>query len=50
MIVVRNKKEATPQLSYKKRANLILQAPAPKNGQTHSSNSSAVADKLFECV
>ena len=24
--------------------------PTPQNGQTHSNNSSALADKLFECV
>ena len=24
--------------------------PTPSNGQTHSNNSSAVVDKLFECV
>ena len=29
---------------------LTLQAPTPENGQTHSNKSSAVADKLFECV
>ena len=29
---------------------LTLQEPTPKNGQTHSHNSSAFADELFECV
>ena len=29
---------------------LTLQAPTPQNGQTHSNNSSANADELFECV
>ena len=25
-------------------------APTPQNGQTHSDNLSAIADKLFECI
>ena len=29
---------------------LTLEAPTPQNGQTHSNNSSAFADELFECV
>ena len=29
---------------------LTLYAPTPQNGQTHSSNSSAVPYELFECV
>ena len=29
---------------------LTLKAPTPQNGQTHSNNSSATADKLFEWV
>ena len=29
---------------------LTLQTSTPQNGQTHSNNSSAKADKLFECV
>ena len=29
---------------------MILQAPTPQNGQTHSNNSSVTADNLFECV
>ena len=29
---------------------IILWAPTPQNGQTHSKNSSAVADELFECL
>ena len=29
---------------------LTLKPPIPQNGQTHSNNSSATADKLFECV
>ena len=29
---------------------LTLQAPTPQNSQTHSNNSSAVADDSFECV
>ena len=29
---------------------LILKAPIPHNGQTHSNNSSAKADELFQCV
>ena len=29
---------------------LTLSAPTPQNGQTHSNNSSAIADKLFERV
>ena len=29
---------------------LTLQAPTPQSGQTHSNNSSAVGNKLFECV
>ena len=29
---------------------LNLLSPIPQNGQTHSNNSSAVGDKLFECV
>ena len=28
---------------------LNLQAPTPLNGQTHSNNSAAVVDELFEC-
>ena len=28
---------------------LTLTAPTPQNGQTHSNNLSAAADKLFEC-
>ena len=27
-----------------------FQAPTPQNGQTHSNNSLAKADKLYECV
>ena len=27
-----------------------LKAPTPKNGQTHSNNSSEIADELFGCV
>ena len=27
-----------------------LEVPVPENGQTHSKNSLAVADELFECV
>ena len=29
---------------------LNLQAPIPKNGQTLSNNSSAVADEFFKCI
>ena len=29
---------------------LTLQGPTSQNDQTQSNNSSAVADKLFECV
>ena len=29
---------------------LTLYVPTPQNGQTHSNNSSAIADELFECV
>ena len=29
---------------------LTYQASTPQNGQTQSNNSSAKADKLFECV
>ena len=29
---------------------LFLSAPTPQNDQTHSNNSSAIADELFECV
>ena len=29
---------------------LTLKAPIPQNGQTHSNNSSATADELFERV
>ena len=29
---------------------LTLYTPIPQNGQTHSSNSSAIADELFQCV
>ena len=29
---------------------LTLYAPTPQNGQTHSNNSSAKAEELFECV
>ena len=29
---------------------LTLSAPTPQNGQTHSNNSSATADKLYECI
>ena len=29
---------------------LTLKAPISQNGQTHSNNSSAKADELFECV
>ena len=35
-------------LGYKKK--LTLQTPNPQNRQTQSNNSSATADKLFECV
>ena len=35
-------------LGYKKK--LTLQAPTPQNRQTQLNNSSATADKLFECV
>ena len=31
-------------------ASLILQAPIPQIGQTHSKNSLVTASKLFECV
>ena len=31
-------------------ADLTLLAPVSQNGQTHSNNSSAVCDGLFECV
>ena len=30
--------------------NLTLETPTLQNGQTHSNNSSTVAEKLFECV
>ena len=30
--------------------SLTLKTPIPQSGQTHSNNSSATADKLFECV
>ena len=30
--------------------SLTYSAPTPQNGETHSNNSSAVADELFECV
>ena len=29
---------------------LTLSAPIPQNGQTHSNNSSDIADELFECL
>ena len=29
---------------------LTLKAPTPQNSQTHSNNSSATADELFDCV
>ena len=29
---------------------ITLYSPTPQNGQTHSSNSSATADELLECV
>ena len=29
---------------------LTFKAPATQNGQTHSNNSSATADELFQCV
>ena len=29
---------------------LTLEVPAPQNGQTHTNNSSSVAEQLFECV
>ena len=32
------------------RGKLTLKAPFPQNGETHSSNLSAAADELFECV
>ena len=35
----------TEEINY-----LTLQALTPQNGQTHSNNSSANADELFECV
>ena len=31
-------------------STLTFYVPTPKNGQTHSNNSLAVADELFECV
>ena len=30
--------------------SITLYAPTPLNGQTHSNNSSAITDELFECV
>ena len=30
--------------------HLALLALTPQNGQTHSKNSSAVAEELFECI
>ena len=30
--------------------SLTYSAPTPQSGQTHSNNSSAVVDELFECV
>ena len=30
--------------------DLTLLAPTSQNGQTHSNNSPAVVEKLFECV
>ena len=35
---------------YQKIVKLTLQAPTPQNCQTHSNNSSAAADVLFEFV
>ena len=30
--------------------DFTIKALTPQNGQTHSNNSSATADKLYECV
>ena len=37
-------------LLHEKFPHITLLAPTPQNGQTHSSNSSAFPDELFECV
>ena len=34
----------------KRNPRLTLKTPIPQNSQTHSNNSSAFADELFECV
>ena len=39
----------SPKITEKQRS-LTLEAPTPQNSQTHSNNSSAAADELFECV
>ena len=38
------------QIHFQKFFTLTHLAPAPQNGQTHPSNSSAVASELFDCV
>ena len=35
---------------YKVKSFLTLSVPTTQNGQTHSNNSLATADELFECV
>ena len=40
----------TAEENLKGECKLSLEAQTPQNGQTHSKNSSAVADELFECV
>ena len=35
---------------HKMSAKLTLYRPTPQNGQSHSNNSSAIADQLFECA
>ena len=45
-----NKKIKKLKWKIKIKKFLILIVPTPQNGQTHSSNSLALANELFECV
>ena len=45
-----NKKIKKLKWKIKIKKFLILIVPTPQNGQTHSNNSLAFANELFECV
>ena len=50
MQALHSRKLGRSQLMVLIKLTLTLKAPIPQNGQTHSKNSSATADELFECV